>query len=243
MNNRREKAEEHYRQKFDALGLNFEFVRREWSQKHDKRIWVRCKRCGTELLRYNDLFKGRAKGIRCPICNGEQANAILEFYQEGHSVTETAKVFGITKSKVNDLVKRRGATNGRTFEQGGVESNLKRSQEALGHNKNSPSHIVRAKRLGLPTEQGITLKKLYARDKGVCQICGLICIYPGDSSGPLYPSIDHIIPLANDPQKRGGHTWKNVQLAHRLCNIRKSDLIGKEWNNASQEVDKNEGAC
>lgn len=239
MNSRRQKGEELYRQRFNALGLDFEFLRREWSKDHDKRFWVRCNRCGSELLRNNDLFKGKAKGIRCFVCgNGmkyhsEQANVILEFYQEGHSVTETAKIFGISKSRVNDLIKFRGATNGRTFEQGGIESNLKRSQDALGSDSKHPSYYSRAKRLGLPAELGITLKKLYDRDKGICQICGLICIYPGDPQSQLYPSIDHIIPFNKDPLKRGGHTWKNVQLAHRICNCHKSDLIGKEWNNAS----------
>lgn len=237
MNSRREKGEELYRQRFNALGLDFEFLRREWSKDHDRRFWVRCNRCGSELLRNNDLFKGKAKGIRCFVCgNGMkyhsgQADVILEFYQEGHSVTETAKTFGITKGRVNNLIKFRGATNGRTFEQGGIESNLKRSDEALG--SNSKKHFTRARRKGLPAELGITLKKLYDRDKGICQICGLICIYPGDPQSQLYPSIDHIIPLNNDPQKKGGHTWKNVQLAHRICNAHKGDLIGKEWNNAS----------
>ena len=237
MNSRKQRGEELYRQRFDALGLDFEFLRREWSQDHDKRFWVRCKRCGSELLRNNDIFKGKAKGIRCLVCgNGmksysAQAEVILEYYREGHSVTETAEAFSISKTKVNDLVKFRGETNGRTFEQGGIESNLKRSDEALG--TNSKKHFARARRKSLPAELGITLKKLYARDKGICQICGLICFYPGDPQSALYPSIDHIIPLNNDPQKKGGHTWKNVQLAHRICNAHKGDLIGKEWNNAS----------
>ena len=237
MNSRREKGEELYRQSFNALGLDFKFLRREWSKEHDKRFWIRCNRCGAELLRSNDVLKGKTNGIRCFACgNGmkyfsEQANVILEYYREGHTVSETADTFKVPKDRVNSLVKFRGETNGRTFEQGGIESNLKRSDEALG--SNSRSYFARARRKGLPAELGITLKKLYARDKGICQICGLICFYPGDPQSALYPSIDHIIPLNNDPQKKGGHTWKNVQLAHRICNTHKGDLIGKEWNNAS----------
>lgn len=237
--NRREQGEELYRQRFNALGLDFEFLRREWSKDHDRRIWVRCNRCGAELLRSNDVLRGRAKGIRCHVCgNGmkyhsEQANVILEYYREGHTVSETAEAFKIPKNRINSLVKFRGETNGRTFKQGGIESNLKRSDEALGSESKHPSAYARARRLGLPAETGITLKKLYVRDKGICQICGLVCFYPGNPESVLYPSIDHIIPLGNDPLKRGGHTWKNVQLAHRICNSHKGDLIGKEWNNAS----------
>ena len=38
-------------------------------------------------------------------------------------------------------------------------------------------------------------------------------------SGPMYPSIDHIIPMS----KGGGHIWSNVQVAHIICNSIKSD--------------------
>lgn len=88
-------------------------------------------------------------------------------------------------------------------------------------------HYTRAKELGLPAEEGITLEKLIARDGTTCAICGLQTFYGGDCRSELYPSIDHIIPLA----KGGGHTWSNVQVAHRLCNSNKRDLIGTEWNN------------
>lgn len=92
-------------------------------------------------------------------------------------------------------------------------------------------HYTRAKRLGLPVESGITLKKLIERNGTTCAICGLPCYYFGDYRSDLYPSIDHIIPLGNDPDKRGGHTWANVQVAHRICNSNKRDYVGKEWNN------------
>lgn len=95
------------------------------------------------------------------------------------------------------------------------------------------NHYRRAKKLGLPIEKGVTLPKLFKRDGGVCQICGLACLYYGDHCADLYPSIDHIIPLGNDPEKKGGHTWKNVQLAHRVCNSIKSAKVGKEWNNGN----------
>lgn len=88
-------------------------------------------------------------------------------------------------------------------------------------------HYTRAKKLGLPAEEGITLKKLIARDGATCAICGLACDCGGDFRGDLYPSIDHIVPLA----KGGGHTWDNVQVAHRLCNSNKRDLVDKKWNN------------
>lgn len=95
----------------------------------------------------------------------------------------------------------------------------------------SEHHYDRAIRLGLPAERGVTLKKLFKRDNGICQICGLVCDYAGNPLSDLYPSIDHIIPMNNDPDKKGGHTWANVQLAHRLCNSNKRDYVGEKWNN------------
>lgn len=38
-------------------------------------------------------------------------------------------------------------------------------------------------------------------------------------SGPMYPSIDHIVPMS----KGGGHVWENVQVAHIICNTEKGD--------------------
>lgn len=75
-------------------------------------------------------------------------------------------------------------------------------------------------------DNDITLQSLYKRDGGVCYLCGKPCRYDDyvtkDGTfiaGDWYPSIDHVIALANG----GEHSWENVRLAHRLCNSRKSD--------------------
>lgn len=82
----------------------------------------------------------------------------------------------------------------------------------------------RCRHYGVNYEPGITLEKVYERDKGVCQICGKPTNWHDnawhDNFGPLYPTIDHINALANG----GGHTWDNVQLAHAICNSYKRDL-------------------
>lgn len=76
-------------------------------------------------------------------------------------------------------------------------------------------------------DPSITLKKLYERDGGICQICGKPCDWNDmewGHSGPTYPSLDHIIPRA----KGGEHTWDNVQLAHCMCNSKKRDLTNED---------------
>lgn len=77
----------------------------------------------------------------------------------------------------------------------------------------------------------ISIVRLYKRDKGVCYICGGRCDFKDHQiinghfiSGPNYPSIDHITPLA-----RGGmHAWDNVKLSHHYCNAMKSDILPNE---------------
>ena len=80
----------------------------------------------------------------------------------------------------------------------------------------------RKKRLhGVLIDKDISLERLVRRDDGVCRLCGKpvrsddVCIIDGATvCGPLYPSVDHVVPLSQG----GVHAWGNVQLAHRLCN-------------------------
>ena len=50
---------------------------------------------------------------------------------------------------------------------------------------------------------------------------GQPCVYCGD---PAY-HIDHIVPLS----KGGPHTWKNIQLVCKFCNIAKLDYTEEEF--------------
>lgn len=231
---RREEADVKYRVKFAELGIQgFAFIRFE---KKD-RLWFRCLRCGYEAPRSNDIFKGRQSKLVCRQCgNGTKlhsilADEVLNYYSEGHTISETADKFELNRWQVQEWAKIRHISNGRTFEQGGRECNLKRAEEIQDPDRPRYriSYYARAKRLGLPREIGISLKKLIKRDGLSCAICGLPCIYGGDYLSDLYPSIDHIIPLS----RGGGHTWSNVQVAHRICNINKSNQIGEEWHNGT----------
>ena len=76
-------------------------------------------------------------------------------------------------------------------------------------------------------DKTVNLYTLIKRDKNICQICGRECdLYDYEMSetglmmcGESYPTIDHIKPCS----KGGSHTWDNVQLACRKCNITKGD--------------------
>lgn len=96
--------------------------------------------------------------------------------------------------------------------------------------KMSPSgktghYYDRARKYGVEYIPGITLKKVVARDGLRCAICGGMCDWNDHTwsscSGPLHPSVDHIIPMA----KGGPHIWENVQVAHVMCNSEKGDKV------------------
>ena len=93
------------------------------------------------------------------------------------------------------------------------------------HSKNG-EHARRIRMKEQMVDKDITIEGLYNRDKGKCALCGGICEWNDyikkDNcfiAGNFYPSIDHIVPLS----KGGEHSWSNVQLAHRVCNSRKSN--------------------
>lgn len=97
------------------------------------------------------------------------------------------------------------------------------------YNKTHGKHLKRCVLHGLEHDPTVTLDNMIERWGLRCAICGGMCdrsdfkikngarIY-----GDNYPSIDHIIPLALEIK---GHTWDNVQVAHRGCNTRKGTKL------------------
>lgn len=68
----------------------------------------------------------------------------------------------------------------------------------------------------------ISLRRLWLRDSGICQICGKIVDWSLPRTGRYGPHAmsatrDHIIPVSCG----GTHTWDNVRLAHFMCNCKR----------------------
>ena len=235
---RREAGEELYRQKFAQLGLakKFELVGRDWASDHGRKMTVKCKACGAVFSIWDEVLKGRQKHMLCKECgnsSGEKTvkarspkvDEAMKYYTEGHSVRETASVFGFSMSDINNLVKRRRLTNGQDWQKSGAEAWSKKAASlfVVSHRSEKKHHRGRAKLYGCEYDPSVTLRELVERNGLRCAICGEMCD-PSDHSwskytGPKYPSIDHIIPMS----KGGGHTWDNVQVAHIICNSAKGD--------------------
>ena len=93
----------------------------------------------------------------------------------------------------------------------------------------------------------VSFRRIYARDKGICQICGLPVPYDKSPEKLWAATIDHIIPLS----KGGTHEPNNCQLSHRLCNSiklteeqdfkinwkRKNEEDNGRWTEALRELD------
>lgn len=93
------------------------------------------------------------------------------------------------------------------------------------HKGRKDTHRHRARKYGCEYDSSVKLDRLIKRNGLQCAICGGMCDLNDHSwseySGPLYPSIDHIIPMS----KGGSHTWDNVQIAHIICNSEKGDRM------------------
>lgn len=80
----------------------------------------------------------------------------------------------------------------------------------------------RARKYGNGPIQDIDPRAVYARDGWHCGICGKPVDPDLEFPDPMSATLDHIIPLAQG----GTHTWRNVQLAHQICNSCKRDVGG-----------------
>jgi len=89
------------------------------------------------------------------------------------------------------------------------------------------SYLIRRRRVNEngDFESGISAKGISKRDGDVCYLCENKVRWDVNYLDDYYPTIDHVIPIS----KGGTHTWDNVRLAHRLCNMYKRDNeVGNE---------------
>jgi 5-methylcytosine-specific restriction endonuclease McrA len=69
-------------------------------------------------------------------------------------------------------------------------------------------------------------KEIFERDGYICQLCGRKTRPDWNHNHPLYPNLDHIIPLSLG----GPHTKQNVQCLCRHCNMKKKNTcVGDQF--------------
>lgn len=198
----------------------------------ESRIYLRCCVCGNEYTRAHG-----SKTFYCPVCEQEriaiknlQKQADIERKKKEREEELLAeyqidKHCAVCGCVFHSEVKTKKYCSDKCKQKAHNKQNDKRKKMAGCFYGN---HRKRARKYGVEYEPGITLKKLIKRDNNICQICGKPCDINDlswGSSGPMHPTIDHIVAMANG----GGHTWENIQLAHAICNSYKRDLKEDEF--------------
>ena len=182
---------------------DFDFV----SYKGEK-VKIRCQKCGDVLIRNTQTIK-RYK-TTCETCKG---------LKKGRN-----ELISALNTILEEKTPKTCFTCEKTF-YSPYSSQKYCSDRCKKKAKKCGGYRSRAKHYGVEYQPGISLVKVYKRDAGICQICGLPVDWSDNEFngivGAYYPTVDHITALANG----GGHTWDNVQLAHFMCNSEKRDLV------------------
>ena len=182
-------------------------------------IKVRCLQCGAIIERtYHNIT---THGFYCPVCvRQERANKAKqkEIEKAEKEKRKAERLRELERKREQRLIPHSCPVCG------ALTIRPKYCSDACAHKAYNHSHDTYRRGIiaAAMVDKDITVEGLFQRDKGICQICGKPCdyndyIYKGDAfvAGNNYPSVDHIIPLS----KGGEHSWGNVRLAHRHCNI------------------------
>lgn len=215
--------------------------RERWRKQNpgwDKGTSKVCEYCGEEFVDKSRAKIARFCSVRCRDTLNNRAKGIVS-WDERRSEWEKQKE-ETQKRRAKERAEKRKANHriiicsecGKTVDVYGT-SQKTCSAECSKIRRNRLAKERKDKRLNNANivDKDISLKTLYKRDKGICYICGGKCDFKDHTrdgsnfiSGPTYPSVDHIVPLA-----RGGkHSWDNIKLAHHLCNAKKSDILPSE---------------
>lgn len=228
----------------DAIGESFEVVR------ETRKDWflLRCRECGHEFERFVDLHYPTT----CPECRrreSEQRETERKMASMRRALVRAFRTF--LRSKEREEREREFLDTVHVCKECGREFTLRELREdnpwnfsdkptfcslpcSHRHHGRTAKHLRREKqRIG---DCDMSLRELDERDNHTCYLCGRPTDWDDfhvDSSGnfiagDMYPSMDHVIPLAVG----GAHTNGNLRIAHRLCNALKGDRSVSEAREA-----------
>ena len=193
---------------------------------------LQCTKCGTVITR--SWISVRHSKCRCDVCyqasiknNTDAKDHEKEIAEDRRKRSSAAKKDGELKQLQFGVCVQCGEIYYKPKYLGKYCSKKCQTRAANQRTKHTPSYNRGSDdRLNKANvvDRDITLRKLFDRDNGRCQICGKACDWNDymvrDNgvfvAGDFYPSIDHIIPLSLG----GKHSWVNIRLAHRNCNTK-----------------------
>ncbi|MGR5960977.1 HNH endonuclease [Bacillus cereus] len=216
--------EKQFKDKFESKHKGFIY---DGGYEHsDGYVEVIHQRCGKQHKRSVGTTRHK-ENVVCPHCHEIKNNLISVLREEINTLDEQNKEI---KKSIKELNKRLITldlliNSKRKCRECGIAYHSTNNSFCSSECKNKYNNRVKELRRREQLKQngkidyGITMQKLYERDKGICHICNgrtnLKVHYNDDS----YPTIDHLTPVV----KGGTHTWDNVKIAHRKCNTLKRD--------------------
>ncbi|CQR75081.1 HNH endonuclease [Sporomusa ovata DSM 2662] len=187
---------------FCSRECSFDYIHKNKKQKEPKPL-VSCVICGSQ-------FKGKGNSKFCSDhCRREFKR--IRFKENFVSVKET-----------NLFIEKQCPECGNIFKTNYYAKRKKFcSDECCNRYFQREYKMDRKEQLQKAYIEPVSFKKIYKRDKAICQICGEYVEYDKTPTNPMGATIDHIIPLS----KGGLHCMSNCQLAHRRCNSLKGSKI------------------
>lgn len=235
-------SRETVKRRLKAAGFEFATLSDLWPISAEEREVEFVKRLsqvpGGEKYEYVGGFsslKGKVT-IRCKSCGAVSEYIARGLLDKRHGIHECPECLRIEKEREKERRKEEREHElakdkhcevcGAVFhsEQKGARYCSKKCREK----RYDSSHRKRARLFNVGYDGSISWRSLSERlGHCNCEICGKPCD-PTDNSwggnvGPLYPSVDCIVPMS----KGGSYTWDNVQLAHCICNSAKRDLTSE----------------
>lgn len=167
-------------------------------------------KCGFTTRKSCVTFRHNKRRVRCDLCEERERR---KREKKAAAIKEAAKFYKPTKQHKQTEMQECPVCGCFFYKPGSKYCGDECAKETIKHYYNMKKGR-RRRQSRTEESKSISLRKLYDRDNGVCWICGGLCDYTADGNADNYPSIDHVVPIAHG----GKDEWKNIRLAHRLCN-------------------------
>lgn len=184
-----------------------------WTELGQKR----CRRCGRALpiIAFSKRsLKGNAHRNECRACKAAYDRAYRDKYRQRLAKTARRYYENHREQCIARSIERIKKLRAEHPDQVGVPQEAWRRRHLDRYAEYARTR--KARKLQSQIEK-IDAASVFDLDGYRCQLCGRKTRPDYNRDHPLFPNLDHIIPLA----RGGGHVWKNLQCLCRECNFHK----------------------